>query len=502
MVLLELLEGVPVIKLFSALYGKMVLTQDISVHNIQYDSRKVGHGDLFVAISGTAVDGHAFVESAIAGGAVAVVMQRDEALPDPFFMHAGVIKIVVPDSRKALARMSANFYGHPSRKLRLIGITGTNGKTTTTHLVRSMLEADGKKVGLIGTIGYMVGEESLPATHTTPESLELNQLLALMVQKGCGAAVMEVSSHSLALSRVFGLEFEAACFTNLTQDHLDFHGTMEEYFKAKHILFEGLSSKASAVSNADDPYGRRILEGTAARTFTYSRTGPADVRLRDVKMTVAGMKLSVEYKGRTRELESRLTGRFNVENILAAYTTGLGLGIGEECLMTGISRLPAVRGRFEQIVSPAGWTAVIDYAHTPDALEKCIRTIRDLLPAEKPGRIITVFGCGGNRDKGKRPKMGRIASELSDITVVTSDNPRKEEPGAIIDDVMAGIKEGTTVHREADRREAIKKALGMARPGDVVLVAGKGHEDYQVVGEQKHHFDDREEVETFIRTMK
>lgn len=502
MVLLELLEGVPVIKLFSSMFGKMVLTQDISVHSIQYDSRKVTHGDLFVAIAGTAVDGHAFVESAIGRGAVAVVMQKDEALPDPFFMHAGVIKVVVPDSRKALARMSANFYGHPSRKLRLVGVTGTNGKTTTTHLIRSILEVDGTKTGLIGTIGYMIGEEEIPATHTTPESLELNELLALMVNKGCGAAVMEVSSHSLALSRVFGLEFGGACFTNLTQDHLDFHGTMEEYFRAKRILFENLSPEACAVTNADDPYGRKIVEGTAARTLTYSRSGPADVQALDVRMSVAGMKMTVAYNGKTQALESRLTGRFNVENVLAAYVTGIGLGIGEESLGMGISRLPAVRGRFEQIVSPAGWTAVIDYAHTPDALEKCLRTVRDLLPAEKPGRIITVFGCGGNRDRGKRPKMGRIATELSDITVVTSDNPRKEEPGAIIDEVMTGIRSGAAVHREEDRRAAIAKALAMARPGDVVVVAGKGHEDYQVVGEQKHHFDDREEVENFIGAMK
>ncbi|RPH35082.1 UDP-N-acetylmuramoyl-L-alanyl-D-glutamate--2,6-diaminopimelate ligase [bacterium] len=484
------------------MYGKMVLTQDVSIHSIQYDSRKVGHGDLFVAIAGTAADGHAFVESAIDRGAVAVVMQNDQALPDPFFQHAGVVKIVVPDSRKALARMSANFYGHPSRKLRLIGVTGTNGKTTTTHLIRSILEADGMKVGLIGTIGYMIGEESLPATHTTPESLELNELLAHMVSKGCTAAVMEVSSHSLALSRVFGLEFSGACVTNLTQDHLDFHGTMDEYFNAKRVLFERLSSEACAVSNADDPYGAKMLEGTAARKLTYSRLGPADVQAHDVRMSVAGMKLAVAYKGKTQEIESRLTGRFNVENILAAYTTGLGLGIAADRLRTGIFRLPAVRGRFEQIVSPAGWTAVIDYAHTPDALEKCLRTIRDLLPTEKPGRIITVFGCGGNRDRGKRPKMGRIASELSDITVVTSDNPRKELPGAIIDEVMAGVQKGTAVHREEDRRAAIGKALAMARPGDVVLIAGKGHEDYQVIGEQKHHFDDREEVENIVRKMK
>lgn len=498
MVLLELLEGVPVIKLFSAMYGKMVLTQDISIRNVQYDSRKVGRGDLFVAITGTAVDGHAFAESAIDRGAVAVVMQNDAALPDPFFMHAGVVKIVVPDSRKALARMAANFYGHPSRKLRLVGVTGTNGKTTTTHLIRSMLEAQRLKVGLIGTIGYKIGEESIPATHTTPESLELNELLALMADKGCGAAVMEVSSHSLALSRVFGLEFSAACFTNLTQDHLDFHGSMEEYFRAKRILFEGLSPEACAVSNADDPYGLKILEGSPARRITYGQQGPADVRAHDVRLSVAGLTMSVTHDGRTERLASRLTGRFNVENILAAYSTGLGLGIPEECLHTGIERLPAVRGRFEQIVAPGGWTAVIDYAHTPDALEKCLRTIRDLLPPDQAGRVITVFGCGGNRDRGKRPKMGRIASELSDITVVTSDNPRKEEPGAIIDEIMTGIVPGARVHRQADRREAIRQALEMARPGDVVLVAGKGHEDYQVIGEQKLHFDDREEVEKFI----
>jgi UDP-N-acetylmuramoyl-L-alanyl-D-glutamate--2,6-diaminopimelate ligase len=499
MVLLDLLEGVSVTKLFSSLYGKMALTQDISVHGIQYDSRKVAHGDLFVAIAGAALDGHAFVEGAINRGAVAVVMQNDDALPDPFFMHAGVVKIVVPDSRKALARMSANFYGHPSRKLRLVGVTGTNGKTTTTHLIRSILEADGATVGLIGTIGYMIGGEKLPATHTTPESLELNQLLALMVERGCGAAVMEVSSHALALNRVFGLKFSAACFTNLTQDHLDFHGNMEEYFKAKKLLFAELPAESCAVSNADDPYGMKILEGTQARTVTYSQERDADVQARDVRLDVGGVSMSVSYDGQSHTVESRLTGRFNVENILAAYGTGVGLGIREECIRRGISHLPSVRGRFEQIISPAGWTAVVDYAHTPDALEKCLRTIRDLLPAENPGRIITVFGCGGNRDRGKRPTMGRIASEMSDITIVTSDNPRKENPGAIIDEVMAGVQSGTTVYREPDRRAAIGQALALARRGDVVLVAGKGHEDYQVIGENRQHFDDHEEIEKLIK---
>lgn len=499
MVLTELLEGIRVIKLFSSMYGKMVLTQDVSIGNIQYDSRKVEHNDLFVAIRGTAIDGNRFVADAINRGATVVVTDDDTAVPDTLLMHAGVLKVLVHDARKALAILAANFYGHPSRRLTLVGVTGTNGKTTTTHLVKSILEADGKMTGLIGTIEYKIGDMTVPATHTTPESLELNHLLAGMVEKGCSAAVMEVSSHSLAMNRVHGLEFKVGVFTNLTQDHLDFHGSMDEYFRAKKILFNDLSSSAWAVVNVDDSYGTRIVEGIAARSLRFGSGPQAEITARDVTMTVEGTRLNVASASGTQPVSTSLTGRFNVSNVLAAYATGSVLGIPAATIAAGIAKLKSVRGRFEQIVSPKGWTAVVDYAHTPDALENCLRTIHDLLPSGGTGRIITVFGCGGNRDRGKRPTMGRIATQMSDITIVTSDNPRKEDPDSIIEEVMKGIAPDRAVSREVDRRKAIAHALRIAGPGDVVLIAGKGHEDYQVIGETRFHFDDREEVEAFIR---
>jgi UDP-N-acetylmuramoyl-L-alanyl-D-glutamate--2,6-diaminopimelate ligase len=426
------------------------------------------------------------------------VVDNDAAVSDYYFLHNAVTKVVVPDSRKALAIMSANLYGHPSRQLTLLGVTGTNGKTTTTHLIKSVLEAAGHKTGLIGTIEYTIGSDVIPATHTTPESLELNQLLSRMVLQGCTAAVMEVSSHSLAMSRVHGLRFATATFTNLTQDHLDFHGSMEAYLQAKKILFDGLSGEAVAVTNADDPHGDRLVRDTAAARLRYGVRQDADVRARDIHLTIGGSQFSVVHGGTRTSVSSPLTGRFNVANITAAYATGLALGISPETISAGIANLKSVRGRFEQIPSPSGWTAVVDYAHTPDALEHCLRTIRDLLPQDRPGRIITVFGCGGNRDRGKRPIMGNIASLLSDVTVITSDNPRHEEPASIIDDIATGVVQGSAVLREIDRRRAIREGLAMARPGDVVLIAGKGHEDYQAVGDEKHHFDDREEVERFI----
>jgi UDP-N-acetylmuramoyl-L-alanyl-D-glutamate--2,6-diaminopimelate ligase len=497
--LAELLEGVQVVKLFSLMFGKMVLTQDVTIRAVQYDSRKVERGDLFIAIRGTASDGHTFIDSAVSRGAAVVVVEDDTAMPDAYFMHNGVLKIVVADSRKALARIAANFYVHPSHHLMLIGVTGTNGKTTTTHLIRSMLEAHGSTVGLIGTIEYRINREVFPATHTTPESLELNQLLALMVERGCSAAVMEVSSHSLSMSRVYGLKFQAAVFTNLTQDHLDFHGTMDAYFGAKKILFDALAADAFAVTNADDPSGMRMVGDTQAQVLSYGLQGPASVRAKDVAMNVRGIALTVVHDGRSCSVRSPLSGRFNVENILATYATGVALGIVDETIATGIAGVHAVRGRFEQITSPRGWTAIVDYAHTPDALAHCLQTIRDILPQRGGARILTVFGCGGNRDRGKRPIMGRIASEMSDLTIVTSDNPRKEDPDAIIDEIMRGIVSDRNVRREADRRTAIRAALSEAQPGDVVLIAGKGHEDYQVIGEVKSHFDDREEVERFVR---
>lgn len=498
MVLTKLLEGIRVIKLFSSMYGKMVLTQDVSIRNIQYDSRKVEHNDLFVAIRGTAIDGNRFVSDAVNRGAVAIVTDNDEAIPDTLLMHAGVLKVLVHDAREALAALAANFYGHPSRRMQLIGVTGTNGKTTTTHLVKAILEASGKPAGLIGTIEYTIGDRKLPATHTTPESLELNQMLASMAELGCSAAVMEVSSHSLAMSRVHGLEFQVGVFTNLTQDHLDFHGTMDQYFEAKKILFNGLAPTAWAVVNADDPYASRMTAGIAAPSLRYGTGAGADVTARDVRMTVAGTRMNVVTPRGSQPVVASLTGRFNVSNILAAYTSGTAMGIPDATIAAGIASVKAVRGRFEQIPSPKGWTAVVDYAHTPDALENCLLTIRDLLPAGSAARVITVFGCGGNRDRGKRPTMGRIATQMSDVTIITSDNPRKEDPGAIIDEIMTGVVPTKKVFREMDRRSAIAQALRLATPGDVVLIAGKGHEDYQVIGDTKFPFDDRKEVEAFI----
>ncbi|HTY57223.1 MAG TPA: UDP-N-acetylmuramoyl-L-alanyl-D-glutamate--2,6-diaminopimelate ligase [Bacteroidota bacterium] len=500
MTLNDLLGGVRVTKLYSGMYGKMVLTQDISVRNIRYDSRRVGPGDLFVALRGTAENGHRFIDDAIAAGASAVVVDDDASRPDTYFMHTGVLKVLVPDARAALAALSANFYGRPADRLQIVGITGTNGKTTTSHLIRAILAADGKPAGLIGTIDYRIADRVLPATHTTPESLELHELLAEMVRAGCVAAVMEVSSHALAMSRVAGIGFGAAVFTNLTQDHLDYHGSMEDYFRAKKKLFDSVSPGGVAVVNADDPYGARMLEGTPGRKITYGFTPACDVRATGIELRIDGSRCTVVHAGKEFGISSPLTGKFNIQNILASCAAGLGLGIAPAAIEAGILSVQAVPGRFERIVAPrAGWTAIVDYAHTPDALDNCLRTIRELLGPAGGRRIITVFGCGGNRDRGKRPIMGRIASAWSDITIVTSDNPRNEDPVSIIAEIVSGMPAGGETYTEVNRHEAIRAALGKARRGDVVLVAGKGHETYQVIGATRHHFDDREEVRSFIQ---
>lgn len=499
MTLTQLMEGVTVIKMFHALYGKMMVTQDIHVAGIQYDSRKIKQREMFVAIRGMAVDGHTFVSDAISRGANVVVMEDDAALPDSLFMHTGVAKIIVPNSRQALARLAANYYHHPSTKLQLVGITGTNGKTTTTHLIKAIIEAGGGQAGLIGTIQYKIGEEIIAATHTTPESLELNQLLVTMIDRGCGAAVMEVSSHSLALQRVHALEYAVAGFTNLTQDHLDFHGSMDAYLDAKKMLFDGLSNTSCAVTNANDPFGERIVSSSPARVLRYGLDPDADVYATDIVLDVSGTKFNIVHGNVNHNVSSSLIGQFNVQNILAAYTTGVALNLPAEQIIRGVANLKSVPGRFEQLTSPRGWSAVIDYAHTPDALENCLRTIRRILPSTGTGKIITIFGCGGNRDRGKRPLMGRIASEASDITIITSDNPRKEDPEAIIREIFGGVTHGKKVYTEVDRRKAIEQGLAMAAGGDVVLIAGKGHEDYQIIGDSRAHFDDREEVRRHIR---
>lgn len=495
----KLLEGVRLTKLFEASFGHFAVTQDVQVHRIQYDSRRVERGDCFVALRGTGIDGHQFIESALEKGAKVVVLEQDTALPDSFFMHAGVVKIIVPDSRKALALMSSNYFGHPSSELTLVGVTGTNGKTTTTHLIKAILEATGQRVGLIGTIEYRIDNEVIPASHTTPESLELNELLARMLKAGCQSVSMEVSSHALHQSRVYGLGYDVAVFTNLTQDHLDYHGSMDNYFQAKKLLFDGLDDGTVAVTNIDDAWGMKIVSSSRARTLSYGVEENADVQATDIRLSIEGTSFKLRYNNHETTISSPLVGRFNVYNILAAYSAGVALGYSHESISAGVSSVQNVRGRFERIASPKGWTAIIDYAHTPDALEKCLRTIHDVLPKESRGRIITVFGAGGDRDRTKRPLMGKIVGSLSDLAIVTSDNPRTEDPQQIMNDIVVGIPREATVMKEVDRRAAIVAALRKARAGDIVLVAGKGHEDYQVIGKEKIHLSDREIVEEFIR---
>jgi UDP-N-acetylmuramoyl-L-alanyl-D-glutamate--2,6-diaminopimelate ligase len=498
MTLSKILADVRVSKMYQTMYGQMVVTHDVEVGRLCYDSRMVERADLFVALRGSTADGHRFLQNAVHQGAKVVVIEDDAALPDSLCMHTGVVKVVVPDTRVALAQMSANYYHHPSRNLTTVGVTGTNGKTTTTHLVKAILESDGSSAGLIGTIEYRIGNERIPATHTTPESLELNQLLARMVGAGCRSAVLEVSSHALDQHRVDGIGFSAAVFTNLTQDHLDYHGTMDRYFEAKSILFRELPRESCAIVNLDDPYGSRMCDLTKARTVTYAMTGNADIRLENMSLSLQGTTLTISHGGERTTVRSRLIGQFNVSNILAAFGTGVGLGIPAATIQKAIESVPPVRGRFEHITSPDGWIAIIDYAHTPDALEKALTAIREIFGAGGNGKIISLFGCGGNRDKSKRPRMGRIASERSDVTIITSDNPRNEDPDEIIRETAAGVVPGKTLIIEADRERAINRALEGAKRGDVILIAGKGHEEYQVDQNGKHHFNDREIVEQFL----
>lgn len=499
MKLSPLLDGVQVIKLFQTMFGRMVVTHDVEVNALQYDSRKVSRGDCFVALRGSGSDGHKFLQDATAQGASVVVVQDDAALPDSLCMHLGVIKIVVADSRKALALMSANYYGHPSRRLTMVGVTGTNGKTTTSHLIRSMLSASGQQTGLIGTINYQIGNQTIPASHTTPESLELNRLLARMIDAGCTSVSMEVSSHALDQSRVLGVEFNAAVFTNLTQDHLDYHKTMDQYFKAKRMLFDSLPSDSWTIVNRDDERGRMILAAAKGKSMSYGFDEGSDVRAAAVDLSMNGTVIDIDYNGSRMNIRSPLVGRFNVYNVLASYAVGAAFGLPSDAMKRGIEETAFVKGRFEKIQSPNGWTAIVDYAHTPDALEKCLRTIQDVLPKQGRGKIIAVFGAGGDRDTAKRPLMGSVAAEFSDVCIVTSDNPRTEDPDRIIADILKGIRRRDHVTTETDRRKAILRALSQAQRGDVILIAGKGHEEYQVLGTEKIHFSDREIVEEFIR---
>ena len=491
----ELLAGVPVTKMFQTVFGKMASTHDVMVSGVHYDSRTVERGGLFVALRGAAADGHGFIGDAIARGAKVVVTEDDSNPPDALCMHTGTVKLVVVNGRKALAGISANFFGHPAARLRIIGVTGTNGKTTTAYLIKQLLETDARrKVGLIGTIEYMIGTTVVPATHTTPESYELHKLFARMAAEGCTHAVMEVSSHALHQDRVFGIPFAAAVFTNLTQDHLDYHGTMDEYFRAKKILFDMLTPDAAAVVNADSPRGRSIAAATRARVVTFGIDADAAVRAANVRMSTTGFTAAVNGM----DVYVAMTGMFNVSNFLAAYAAVTSVEPAATITPEQIRLLRPAPGRFEQFHSAKGWTAIVDYAHTPDALENCLTTIRAMLPASGGGSVITVFGAGGDRDVRKRPLMGEIVERYSDRSIVTSDNPRTEDPQTIADGILAGMRDRTRVRVELDRRAAIAQALAAAQPGDIVLIAGKGHEEYQIIGTTKIHSSDKEIVAEFL----
>lgn len=458
----------------------------LEISGVQMDSRQVKSGDLFVAVKGTQADGHAFIGKAIEQGAAAVLVSE----PLPADRPDGVTFVRVADTEDAVGKVATQFYGDPTSTLTLVGVTGTNGKTTIATLLYNMFRKFGYKCGLCSTVCNYIDGEAVPTEHTTPDPITLNRLLGEMVKAGCQYAFMECSSHAIHQKRIGGLKFAGALFTNLTRDHLDYHKTFENYRDAKKAFFDALSADAFAITNADDKNGMVMVQNTAATIRTYSTRTAADFKGRILEESIEGMLLDIDG----REVSVRFVGRFNVSNLLAVYGAAIMMGREPEEVLRVLSELHPVNGRFEAIRSPKGFSAVIDYAHTPDALENVLTAIQEIVRGK--GQIITVCGAGGNRDKGKRPLMAREAANRSDRVIITSDNPRFEEPQAIIDDMLAGLDSGQMqkVISIVDRREAIRAAAMMARPGDVILVAGKGHEPYQDVKGVKHHFDDHEEV--------
>jgi len=465
---------------------------DLEATSVTHDSRRASEGALFVAIRGLTADGNAFVGAARAKGAVAVA---SEAAP-----AAGVPWIRVRDAREALAVFSAAVLGHPAEALTLVGITGTNGKTTTAGLIDAALRAAGQKTGLLGTVEYRIGDVPRAAARTTPEASDLQALFREMVDCGCGTAVLEVSSHSLALKRVHGCRFQVAVFTNLTRDHLDFHGDMDAYFAAKRVLFDTLLREdGHAVVNVDDDRGPEIVQAARGRAWTYSLSRPAHLTAEGLVLSLGGTRFRLRSPSGDFDVWTPLLGRFNVQNMLAAFGAALALGVPAEAALRGLTAFPGVAGRLERVDAGQDFTVLIDYAHTDDALKNLLETLREL----KPRRLVTVFGCGGDRDRTKRPLMGAVASRLSDVVVLTSDNPRSEPPEAIIEEIRRGIKPGrdTDVHVVPDRRDAIAKALELGREGVAVVIAGKGHETVQVLRDRTVPFDDRVVAREILRRL-
>lgn len=478
MKLSELLKDIDVLTLAAP--------SEFEIGGVSYDSRKVKPGDVFVAISGFETDGYKYIPSAVEKGAAVVISDRVPQADIPY--------VLVRDCRKALALLSRNFFGDPAGEMQIIGITGTNGKTTTTYLLKHLLEDTiGAKVGLIGTNGNMIGSEFIHTERTTPESFELQQLFAEMKSAGCTHVVMEVSSHSLVLSRVAGIDFAVGAFTNLTQDHLDFHHTMDEYAAAKAMLF---SVCRVGCINIDDKWADNMMKNASCRLLTYSADEKeASLTADNIKLFAKGVSFSASYDGKHADVSLAIPGKFSVYNALNTIAVGLALGISLDDCAKAMKTAHGVKGRMELVPTDGDYTIVIDYAHTPDALENALKALR----ADHDGRLVVLFGCGGDRDRTKRPIMGAIAADNADLVIVTSDNPRTEQPQAIIDEILVGLKDKATEHIAiCDRAEAIKWAIDNHRANDVILLAGKGHEDYQVVGHEKHHMDEREIVAEHI----
>ena len=483
MKLIELLKNVEVLNTFGE--------TEVEITGVNIDSRRIEAGHLFVAIPGTQTDGHKFIPKAIELGAAAILCER---MPEE---HAeGVTYVVVESTESVVGIVATHFFGDPSRKLKLVGVTGTNGKTTIATLLYNMFRKFGHKCGLLSTVCNYIEDEAIPADHTTPDPIELNRLLAKMVEAGCEYAFMECSSHAIAQKRIGGLKFAGGLFTNLTRDHLDYHKTVENYRDAKKAFFDVLEKDAFAITNADDKNGLYMVQNTKAQVKTYSIRSMADFKAKIIECHFEGMYLDINGK----EVGVQFIGKFNVSNLLAVYGAAVMLGKQPEDILVILSTLKSVSGRLEPIHSPEGYTAIVDYAHTPDALENVLNTINEVLNGK--GKVITVCGAGGNRDKGKRPIMAQTAAKLSDKVIITSDNPRFEEPQDIINDMLAGLdnKQMKKVVSIVDRKEAIRTASMMAEKGDVILIAGKGHEDYQEIKGVKHHFDDKEVVREIFQT--
>lgn len=469
--------------LFGASLNEIHGDRNVKIADITFDSRKVKKQSLFVAVEGLTVDGHAYIGQSVKAGAAAIVC---ETLPEE--LQEGVTYVSVDNSAKAVGIIASNYYDNPSQKIILVGVTGTNGKTTSVTLLFDLFKNLGYKAGMLSTVENKIDDKILPAQFTTPDSIQLNQLLHQMVEAGCTHCFMEVSSHALVQHRVAGITFSGAIFTNISHDHLDYHKTFEEYIQAKKLLFDGLTSEAFALTNLDDKRGMVMLQNTKASKNTYALKSMADFKGKVIHNTLQGLELDLDGVNAW----FKLIGDFNAYNLLSVYGAAVLLGEEKEAVMTALSMLGGARGRFEQVANKQEILAIVDYAHTPDALENVLKTIDNLRTHQE--MLVTVVGCGGNRDKSKRPVMGKLAATFSNKVILTSDNPRDEDPGVILEEMMAGI--GKTEQRKtmiiADRKEAIRTACNLAGKGDIILVAGKGHETYQEIKGVRHQFDDRE----------